>query len=118
MAKKVIRRTRKQVYELWIEALRSGKYKQARNTIKRGDSFCCLGVLCDLSRKDGGAGFNEHHLPDIDRHLDVHLNELGMYTLTIAHLVRMNDQLGKSFEEIADHIESVVMPAALSEVAA
>lgn len=39
----------------WLKALRSGEYKQARETLmdhrppsKGGRSFCCLGVLCDL----------------------------------------------------------------------
>lgn len=37
----------------WIEALRSGKYKQGRSHLHKIDengktSFCCLGVACDL----------------------------------------------------------------------
>ena len=36
----------------WVEALRSGKYKQGRGCLrvryKTIDKFCCLGVLCDL----------------------------------------------------------------------
>lgn len=42
----------------WVEALRSGKYKQGQNVLHQSyegqnDSFCCLGVLCDLAAKDG-----------------------------------------------------------------
>jgi hypothetical protein len=37
----------------WLAALRSGKYAQCRATLKKTDggkdSFCCLGVLCDIS---------------------------------------------------------------------
>lgn len=33
----------------WIEALESGKYAQAYGRLRRGQSFCCLGVYCDLS---------------------------------------------------------------------
>jgi len=34
----------------WIEALRSGKYKQGRFKLRtRDDCYCCLGVLCDVS---------------------------------------------------------------------
>lgn len=46
------------VKSLWTDALRSGKYTQGRNTLKRfsvayptghrRDEYCCLGVLCDL----------------------------------------------------------------------
>lgn len=33
----------------WIKALRSGKYKQGRGMLRtRENTFCCLGVLCDL----------------------------------------------------------------------
>ena len=35
----------------WIRALRSGKYKQGIMTLKKGNKFCCLGVLCDLYGK-------------------------------------------------------------------
>jgi hypothetical protein len=41
----------------WLEALRSGGYKQARGQLKvasiDGDRFCCLGVLCDLAAQEG-----------------------------------------------------------------
>ena len=33
----------------WIEALRSGRYQQGDETLRASkDSFCCLGVACDL----------------------------------------------------------------------
>jgi len=35
----------------WVEALRSGKYKQGRKALRNiDDSYCCLGVLCDISK--------------------------------------------------------------------
>jgi hypothetical protein len=36
----------------WIAALRSGKYTQGFNRLRKDDTFCCLGVLCDLYRQD------------------------------------------------------------------
>lgn len=37
----------------WLEALRSGKYRQTTGRLRReekeGTGYCCLGVLCDLS---------------------------------------------------------------------
>lgn len=37
----------------WVAALRSGKYKQGEEYLKltgsAGNTFCCLGVLCDIS---------------------------------------------------------------------
>lgn len=32
----------------WLEALESGRYRQATHRLRRGDSFCCLGVCYDL----------------------------------------------------------------------
>jgi len=40
----------------WLEALRSGEYKQGMKKLKSGDNFCCLGVLCDIYRKETGKG--------------------------------------------------------------
>lgn len=36
-----------EVKELWLEALRSGEYEQARETIRTATGWCCLGVLCE-----------------------------------------------------------------------
>jgi len=41
-----------EVKKAWIEALRSGEYKQTTGRLRRGDSYCCLGVLCDLYIKN------------------------------------------------------------------
>lgn len=39
----------------WVAALRSGKYKQGQDQLRpTKDTFCCLGVLCDLHRKERG----------------------------------------------------------------
>lgn len=32
----------------WLAALRSGHYKQTQHSLREEDSFCCLGVLCNL----------------------------------------------------------------------
>lgn len=42
------------IKKLWVEALESGKYKQGTGCLRKGNSFCCLGVLCDLCRKEKG----------------------------------------------------------------
>ena len=34
----------------WIAALRSGKYTQAKGSLKNGGGHCCLGVLCDITK--------------------------------------------------------------------
>lgn len=38
-----------EIKKAWVEALRSGKYKQGRSVLRSAsDEFCCLGVLCDV----------------------------------------------------------------------
>ena len=49
-----------EVKEKWLEALRSGKYKQGRNVLcsvnENGDrTYCCLGVLSEIAVQEGFA---------------------------------------------------------------
>lgn len=38
----------------WIDSLRSGDYKQGKGALRRlEDSYCCLGVLCEVAVKEG-----------------------------------------------------------------
>lgn len=37
----------------WVEALRSGNYKQTEGNLHDTRGYCCLGVLCDIARQDG-----------------------------------------------------------------
>lgn len=47
----------KLVKKLWVSALRSGKYKQGKDALCRGNQngtrHCCLGVLSDIAVKQG-----------------------------------------------------------------
>jgi hypothetical protein len=45
----------------WLEALRSGRYRQRRHYLHTtDDSFCCLGVLCDLYSLEGKGFWSSH----------------------------------------------------------
>ncbi len=106
---------KKEVMELWVAALRSGKYKQAKNRLRDGDSFCCLGVLCDIS----GIGTWKQNLfttndgqtcsnvlsPAVQAYSGINF-ECGRLIITndTTQLAILNDS-GKSFEEIAALIE-------------
>lgn len=107
----------------WVEALRSGKYKQGRRVLRNNsDEFCCLGVACDIYDSSGW----------IRRELDVFAYSLRasapmeVKTSSLPELVRqyfgletpdgdavdhkhfalihLNDN-GSTFEEIADVLE-------------
>lgn len=107
--------------KLWVEALRSGKYRQTDAALRRGDGFCCLGVACDIS------GLGEWSDTDVDGKVIYRVGEepapnylpkavvswLGVagYNPRVKVdggtevLAMMNDN-GSSFTEIADIIES------------
>jgi len=90
----------------WIEALRSGKYKQGRWRLRtKSDDFCCLGVLCDVSGvsewEENGLcysyeGASSHLPPSLRNQLTREAKEID--------LTRMNDNSGMSFPDIADWI--------------
>lgn len=106
MAQKVKRRTKKQVHNLWIKALESGEYPQGKEALRVGDSFCCLGVVCDLAYRDGGdpwkleeGGYSykgeEGYLPG------PMATFLGVSRAYQNSLVELNDMEGWNFKDIA-----------------
>lgn len=36
----------REIKKLWVEALRSGHFKQAKGRLVDDGAYCCLGVLC------------------------------------------------------------------------
>jgi len=106
----------------WAEALMSGKYAQVKGGLRRGDSFCCLGVACDLYAKDTGDGKwykrNQHirvyefwskdceydHEGDTETPPDIVRAYYGLDTLEQDDLITANDVLDLNFTEIAQLI--------------
>lgn len=103
----------------WIEALKSGKYKQGREHLRAGDDFCCLGVLCDIYKNQSTEKV-EWESPDRGNVYSI-LNHSGVLPKPVQEwaeldsenpitgdaghsLAHLNDT-GKSFLEIADLIE-------------
>jgi hypothetical protein len=39
-----------------VDALRSGEFKQGQSQLRFGDRYCCLGVACELYRRETGDG--------------------------------------------------------------
>ncbi len=101
----------------WIDELLSGNYKQAQGILREGNTFCCLGVLCDLYIKDhpdeSNWKENDSFNSEIDKDSCSYLPTTSVYkwveiTATIANeLSDMNDR-GKTFEEIAYFLKTVI----------
>lgn len=48
---------KREIAEKWIAALNGGEFKQAKEVLRDGtDKYCCLGVLCELYRRETGQG--------------------------------------------------------------
>ncbi len=109
-----------EVKRKWVDALRSGEYKQGKGQLRKGDKFCCLGVLCDLHAKETGhrwsvvpqnseAKFIRSYL-DSDCYPDDRVAEWAGLKETDPvikghSLATYNDGTNSSFFEIADLIE-------------
>lgn len=104
----------------WIQALRSDHYKQGRGQLRKGNTFCALGVLCDVVKPQGWAknGFgvwaHDGQGTALSRDFAVELGmrvaqdgtrmvHPGVDGVSFAH---MNDRQAKSFADIADLIEA------------
>lgn len=104
----------KELKARWIESLRSGKFKQAQNTLCDGEGFCCLGVLLTISNKGDWNG-SMYEIEDYDDDGEKIVCDgdmdgapcriFGLPGDTHSALITMNDDEGKSFLEIADFIE-------------
>lgn len=118
----------------WVAALRSKEYKQGRKAlcklVKESPLYCCLGVACDLYRKEvqGTWGSSESSLPTYrtftavkgDSEGELLPNAVakwlglasidGLFFFEGGHdgatLVGINDTKGSTFNKIANLIEA------------
>lgn len=125
---------RPSVRKAWVEALRSGEYKQAHDALRSNGNFCCLGVLCDLASRDGVGAWEDPTDADHRTRFKTESNTDLMMPLPEVNewagagrvpalnpwrvegrgasieLAVLNDE-GSSFEYIADVIEGKVKAA-------
>jgi hypothetical protein len=101
----------------WVAALRSGQYKQGHHRLRMGDTYCCLGVFCDLF---GGGHWEQKSFPlgTTYRYKTSHNDDKLSYYIPreicevhnlnfgeAQKLSIMNDD-GYTFEQIADYIQT------------
>ena len=110
----------------WVEALRSGEFRQGRTCLRSpSDGFCCLGVACEVYRREesvgrwhGGAfeasdSFRDRDTgflpPPVQEWLGLG-NHAGDLDTEVAggwsSLLSLNDGAGYTFDEIARVIEA------------
>ena len=107
---------KKEIADKWTKALRSGEYKQGKFSLKAEGEYCCLGVLCDISKQGiwvkayAGdryhltAEINSGDMPSVSGFLPSKLEKWADIS-SQCKLSRMNDKEKLSFLEIADYID-------------
>lgn len=111
-----------EVKKAWVEALRSGKYPQAKGQLHNGEGYCCYGVLCELAVE---AGIVENRQYNPDAELCWYDSVFSMPPVSVTSwagfspdfpevsvpesprtgLQNLNDECDYDFDQIADVIE-------------
>jgi hypothetical protein len=99
-----------EIKERWINALRSGEYRQDKTCLRTINGYCCLGVLLDVTKDiSKGNWYNSvfvHTCYNSRFGISDSLREEFELTDEMhKKCIVMNDVEGKSFTEIADYLE-------------
>lgn len=111
----------------WVKALRSGEYKQGKDVLRnpKDDTYCCLGVLCELAVADGVVtredkeSFSVYAASDDDYSMAIPPEAVRIWAGMEYHNPRLgvdkdgdpvmaswqNDHMNADFNRIADLIE-------------
>lgn len=100
----------------WVAELRSGKYKQGRDAMLREGRYCCLGVAHECligpvpedAENCKSGDWTQGAYPCVDRVLGLELGGRDVF-------VGMNDDEGKTFDEIAAYVEGLIETTVLEE---
>src|SRR3954468_6246696 len=100
------------IKQKWVEALRSGEYKQTQNYLKDPTGYCCLGVLAEVCGMkiisgDTEESSNYFNAIEIDgKGKDYQpLRDLIGNEAEVQNLIDMNDSDDYNFNEIANYVE-------------
>ena len=104
----------------WVAALRSGEYTQTTGALRSedesGHSHCCLGVLCEISKRETGFGVSKNLEENADedtlgrtiqKWAGLSFNRGATVSINgIRDLLTEHNDDGRTFLEIADAIEA------------
>ncbi len=91
----------KPIRDRWALALTH--YEQARGSLRLGDRFCCLGVLCDIERPALWVGTMHDHASGVPSFMVT--RDLGTDAFELEAFAVMNDKLLWGFDQIRELIE-------------
>jgi hypothetical protein len=102
---------------LWVEALRSGKYRQGQGQLKTSTGeYCCLGVACEVSGLGTWSDSREYAVGSWGSRSTLPLPVMEWYGFESGDprvnwydgrpaVSRLNDNAGATFDQIAYAIE-------------
>jgi hypothetical protein len=102
-------------YSQWLAALRSGEYPQGKGQLNYDNTYCCLGVACDIAVKEGmgrwqkGSGdYIKHYvdeLMDSERFEFTDRSNSGVLTRGLAEFLAMNETGEFEIQRVDDESE-------------
>lgn len=107
----------RELRDKWVAALRSGEYKQGLNQLRGKDedgtdTFCCLGVLCDVVDPNGWHGWDGYWAlwsrEGDEAPFAVNVPEDILAASAGSRLIDLNDRERLGFKGIADYIEATL----------
>lgn len=112
-------KTKEGFVRAWVNALRSGKYTQATGKLRDEYGMCCLGVACDVWDNKGWKQIEGRWYfwaedvslpPEIRDFLGANHSEIYLNNNTENEVLsHYNDNVGLTFDEIADMIEEAYL---------
>jgi hypothetical protein len=113
------------VKALWLAALRSGEFQQGKKRLRNmDDTYCCLGVLCELAVREGAIPpavldyvdseaytYGDHAVKHDTSRTNLPTPVANWAGITwdtheVVPFVTLNDDENYTFEQIANEIES------------
>ncbi len=92
--------------QIWVEALRSGDFKQTKRRLynTKNNAYCCLGVACKVLGREITPE-DDDKMPKRDSSYEWLTDVLKVDRDFRYELSEANDEEGLTFAEIADKIE-------------
>jgi hypothetical protein len=90
----------------WVEALRSGEYRQIRGRLNDYDNgYCCLGVLCKVAGYEViGTNILENEKIVVENYIAID-NLIKDDSYDVSYFIQLNDNNRYTFDEIAEYVE-------------
>lgn len=109
-----------EIKQKWVQALRSGEYKQCYSCLKFNNCFCVLGVLCDILKQEVNGRWDNHGkfitpngarttvlTGDVVKYCNLDSNNPELNTDGMTHKITvLNDRYHYTFDELAYLIET------------